>query len=269
MGTLLSGIPKVLYKYLPPSRISVLESHEVRFTPPDEFNDPFEAYPRIGELRRESVRRRLEPGEDLDRVMSLATPFFVDNGPDMVFQMVSASFGAFSLASVADNPLLWAHYATGHRGFAIGFDSGHSWFHECDPPNPPLDDVQRVIYQRERPKVTIGESEDLSEEEQRENARAMICTKFKSWRYEREWRLIRALELADRVVEDGKGGRVHLFRFPESAVSEVILGARMSETDSLKVQKGMREGNLLGARLRKAQRSKSTFLLDLEDSEPV
>ena len=33
------------FKYLPPDRVDVLESGHIRFTPPGDFNDPFEAFP--------------------------------------------------------------------------------------------------------------------------------------------------------------------------------------------------------------------------------
>jgi hypothetical protein len=36
--------PAILYKYLPPERIDVLENQELRFSPPSKFNDTFDSH---------------------------------------------------------------------------------------------------------------------------------------------------------------------------------------------------------------------------------
>lgn len=35
----------VLYKFFPPERLTALQNRPVRFTPPEEFNDPFDIAP--------------------------------------------------------------------------------------------------------------------------------------------------------------------------------------------------------------------------------
>ena len=40
-----------LYKYLPPDRIDVLENAAIRFTQPDQLNDPFESRPCMTSIR--------------------------------------------------------------------------------------------------------------------------------------------------------------------------------------------------------------------------
>lgn len=35
----------VLYKFFPPERLTALQNRLVRFTPPEEFNDPFDIAP--------------------------------------------------------------------------------------------------------------------------------------------------------------------------------------------------------------------------------
>src|SRR6266853_4209076 len=42
--------PMILYKYLQPARLDVLEHRRIRFTQPGDFNDPFEFRPRIREV---------------------------------------------------------------------------------------------------------------------------------------------------------------------------------------------------------------------------
>lgn len=227
--------PLRLYKYLPPDRIDTLADMTLRFTPPDQFNDPFEALPRVTGPKKESIRRKLLPGEDLDTLLEAAGPYVREKGPGFVLSAVSQIFGVLSLAAVRTNPLLWAHYSKGHRGFAIGLDPHHEWFLKAKQPQPPIDAVQRVSYKRRRPAVMLGYSDDFSRLGLRRQARAMLFTKYVSWQYEAEWRLIRPLGDADRVATTPEGGQVHLFNVPREAVAEVVIGARMADLDAARV----------------------------------
>ena len=257
--------PPVLYKYMRPGLISALAERELRFTPPSEFNDPFEAYPRVSGPNRESVRKKLKPGDDLDDLVARATPFFQKEGPQMVLDEVSRTFGVLCLAGCPDNPLLWAHYTDGHRGFAIGFDSNHPWFNLWDPPMPPIDRLQEVVYARDRPFVRVGDHDDFEPGELEAQARAMVCTKFTAWQYEEEWRLIRPLNRADRTTVQADGSSIHLFRFPGDAVIEVILGARMTEPDKGRLRSALPRGGLTKPRIRGARRSSASYLLEIVD----
>lgn len=257
--------PAVLYKYMPPSRASAIEDRELRFTPPSEFIDYFESFPRVAGPNRDSVRRKLSAGEDLDDVVARATPHFQQHGPQTVFDEVSRTFGVLSLATHPDNPLLWAQYSAGHRGFAIGFHSSHSWFNSWQPPMPPIDGLQEVCYADDRPEVIVGRSDHPRPGEPEQQAQAMLCTKFTPWRYEEEWRLIRPLERADRVCKAEDGKRIHLFRFPSEAVAEVVVGARIAPADLDRLRRALSAAGLEPAPLRMARRSptSTSFLLDL------
>ena len=136
---------------------------------------------------------------------------------------------------------------------------------ECSPSNPPLDSIQKVAYKEERPEVTIGLRVHLSEEEERKNALAMMCTKHTSWSYEREWRLIRRLDGATRVASTESGGTAHLFRFPAEAVTDVIVGARMRDDDVQRILDAVRKGDFTQARVRRATMAATTFRFDLAD----
>ena len=47
--------------------------------------------------------------------------------------------------------------------------------------------------------------------------------------YEQEWRILRALQEADKVIH-AEDYPIHLFKFPSDAVVEVIFGCRMHES---------------------------------------
>jgi len=72
------------------------------------------------------------------------------------------------------DPVLWSHYAVKHKGLALGFDVEEAL-------------VKEVQYSPARlklkmPKGVTGITPDI--------ATHLTCTKFESWRYEREWRLL-------------------------------------------------------------------------------
>ena len=51
----------------------------------------------------------------------------------------------------------------------------------------------------------------------------------RKWRYEQEWRVTRWLQQAAKILELADGP-IHLFELPASAIREVILGCRASES---------------------------------------
>ena len=114
------GIPEVLYKYLPPERIDILESMELRFSRPSEFNDTFDT-------------QYLVPKSEGSK--AIAARFRLRN-----------QLGVFCLTEQPDNHLMWVHYAKNHTGFVLGFDARAPFFSEDDRL------LRKVVYQ-ERPKV--------------------------------------------------------------------------------------------------------------------
>ncbi len=111
-----SPVPEVLYKYYSPERISVLESMELRFTKPSEFNDTFDSHYLIpssqgakGKVARTLLRNRL---------------------------------GIFCLTERADNHLMWVHYAMNDTGFVLGFNARARFFQDDNRI------LRKVIYQK-------------------------------------------------------------------------------------------------------------------------
>ncbi|NNB51406.1 DUF2971 domain-containing protein [Pseudomonas fragi] len=89
----------MLYKYLPPERVDVIESCRIRFTQLLSLNDPFEHCLLIG--RHEYALSEKESG-DITRFVSLSR----NNS----------------------NLLMWSHYADSHKGFCIGFTKNDNYF---------------------------------------------------------------------------------------------------------------------------------------------
>jgi len=218
---------------------------------PSSFNDPYEFLPKIsipdfsrrqtwinrevrerpaGSSARE-VRRRCEilcvspvhrqeyleglRGEDLDR------------------------YGVVSLSSPIECPVLWAHYADDHRGFAVGYRGQDSEQGEAFPAFP-------VQYRKRRPSLyPFGPEPDWL---------SILRTKSPAWKYEGEWRYVRPPD------EGGPG----LMDVPPGAIVEVRLGLRISNWHAGRVIATARrlpdKPRILRARLHP-----DTFALDFED----
>jgi hypothetical protein len=105
------------------------------------------------------------------------------------------------------DPVLWSHYAAKHRGICLGFDIKAGL-------------AKEVTYEQKRLAGKIGSGvtaipNDVSD--------LLLCTKFESWRYEKEWRVLVAL--SDMIAE----GNLHFYRFSkELQLAEVILGSLCS-----------------------------------------
>ena len=110
----------ILYKYLKPCRIDVLENKRIAFPRIFDMNDPFEGQiavmPDASEME-EALR-------DDFRVEQAALKVHLENR--------YSQFGALCLCENADNILLWTHYADNHRGFVIDFNTENTFFNTTE-----------------------------------------------------------------------------------------------------------------------------------------
>lgn len=123
------------------------------------------------------------------------------------------------------NPLLWSHYAEKHRGICLGFDVAN-------------DNPLRVRYASKRVK--------LRPQLNFETAETLLCTKYKAWSYEEEFRLFCSIEERDT---DGN------FYYPFSGglrLAEVIAG-HLNDTGDTRIEQALGEHrenvNIIKARL--------------------
>ena len=153
--------PSVLYKYMHPDRLDVVENQKIRFTQPNFLNDPFEVRPIFRSIfdRKDlerTFRRDLEHAicEEIDKnpatkndksskeiakilvadKLSLIQGDFITFlegiSPNLDEQFYNASkekIAILSLTEDRNNLLMWSHYADQHRGFVIGFDAKHNF----------------------------------------------------------------------------------------------------------------------------------------------
>ena len=235
----------VLYRYLTPVRLDVLERRRIRFTQPAAFNDPFEFKPYIEsaasqehlreyveqnfdeilrrELKEYPILSKLLPGEgavDLLRpfkssipgLFQLLEPQFLPGVSAVINSALNANVGVLCLSEIRDSLLMWGHYTDNHEGFVIGFDQNHPFFSVRRGPEDEFGFLRQVKYCRNRPRVTLANT---------------TGTEWFETKSEKEWRMMRVLEDAESRLE-GVPHPICLFSFPADAVVEIIIGSRCS-----------------------------------------
>jgi hypothetical protein len=226
-----SGPPVDLYKFssLEGERLQWFEGMVVRgelyFAHPYELNDPFECRPRFisssettdPALLKAKLRTYLKnqglsraqirmlpqrPPEEVARVLGEA--YRLPDGEQRNVQM-------FCMTTTRDHPLLWAHYANGHRGACVHLDQHYIPFPAALP----------VHYETDYPVIPI-----LDELPGDEVYRRVLFVKAKDWKYEGEYRVIRYMRSPTGNMDMKWTGQ--LAQASPSAVIGVTLGARIS-----------------------------------------
>jgi hypothetical protein len=102
------------------------------------------------------------------------------------------------------NPVLWSHYGQKHRGICLGF-------------NVRKTGAEKVRYKDKRLLTQLEGGEPYAIDQDLQNL--LLCTKYRHWRYEEEWRVFVKIDDAKRE------GRLHFRPFDgDLELAEVILG---------------------------------------------
>lgn len=103
-------------------------------------------------------------------------------------------YGVICFSEHYHDPVLWSHYADGHRGVALVFEI-------------PNDDAIHIDYQPERFKLDVDAAIQRGSFAESDLGK-LISTKFSSWRYEKEIRM--TCRLNDHFCQiDSKGKKVY------------------------------------------------------------
>jgi hypothetical protein len=201
-------LPERLYKYLPPKGIRVLRSWTLRYTQPSHLNDPFE-------MRIPSVTPILDPlsGDLVDSLLDF-------DSQTIMYRQLDREFGILSLAADDASLLLWAHYAQGHSGFSIAFDTSHPSFHL-------LGEAKPVVYASTRA--------SMHGHEPPEEAIGFFFVKSVDWQYEREWRIV---DLLDHCRDLGNG--IFVRDIDPACVAAVALGMATSRSLETRIRAALR-----------------------------
>ena len=275
-----TGLPSILYKYIPISRLGQGAPRSLSATQPSSLNDVMECSisPMAGADRssfRTAVGQKLQ--EFLGISMSegeLAKLWVTSSGAmglsGFVREHLDSRVGVASFSRDPLVPTMWAHYAQ-NTGVVVGYDTetltklGYDLrsviYLELAPMYEPTrgDVVQAAFVDRESierdaaaGKVVLGSpilcSVDLTtlSSDWRSLAR-LLFVKGKGWEYEREIRLLVDLQ---RTRDIGKTDEYHqpikVIDVPPEAIREIYRGPRTSREDIARAIKEARGENTKG-----------------------
>ena len=229
--------PAKLYKYrsLAPfdrrNTSRIITRHEVYFASRSQFNDPFDCkfitvwegsdVAKVAFASR--AAHMLYPAASPEKLQivtkELASKYSGPDGADhiladqsQIVEEATRRIGIFSLSEVNSDILMWSHYADSHRGICLEFS-------EMD-----VGDYHKVKYVKSVPRFNPL-SEFRRDDETGSPVEQVVLSKWKHWKYEKEWRILSF----DRDRPDATGpGR---YGYDPQQLTGVILGSQISEDD--------------------------------------
>jgi hypothetical protein len=224
------------YKYLPfnEGSICIISEGTLKFSSPDEFNDPFDCSPefdvekhleyvsslkdllkRAGDSLGYSPAQRIQNKNQMLKRVERAT-----SEPNFGKQ-ITKDVGICSLSREPLGLLMWAHYANNHTGFVVEFSIPQTAISTIEEANDyilkwlfPL----KVVYSSNKPVINSFDSKEVNMEKQ-------FLVKGGDWEYEEE----------ERVIDYIRGHGIHTFD-RKRILKSVIAGMRMDDGDFLKLE---------------------------------
>ncbi len=162
-------------------------------------------------------------------------------------------FGVCCLTTIPDDLLMWSHYAYGHKGFVVGFDTQKILdIQEELAKKKELLDLQMVSYEKQKPVINFFES--MTSDHWREDIIKLLITKSERWSYEQEYRIM----LWDHIDTT--------LSLPSDCITEIIQGCRIEPDD----ERNLREAIIASSTSPTVFQShihKTDFKLIIEKSE--
>jgi hypothetical protein len=271
-----------LFKYTSHFGLAILHDLQLKVTPPNELNDPFEfsPYP-TGKITEQQVQRyvnnfsprqfydelkkrgeKLPPFEDLaadigPSVAASGVPF-VQRGFETAvaghLDAVSRKFGLVCFTERENNILMWSHYSDSHKGVLLEFDGSHQYFKGTN--------LNKVVYARRR--VALNAAWSGGDPRLRRVYERLLRTKNIAWRYESEWRWLLPLDRCHKKIDDGR--TLYFAVIPPDLVTRVVLGLRCPAAVVDEVAKA-RAKRGLGFEVLKADVHRTDFTLEYKPTE--
>ena len=258
--------PKYLYKYqsLNDQSLENLKGRQIWFSKPTAFNDPYdcaifyeleEASTQSLEKEFKQLREKYIRPYEKDKLQEYDAMFLKNGKPNERFkEMCSANIvnvfkekqsrfrkhrGVCCFAEIKNDILMWAHYADGHRGFCLEYDTSSKIFQ----------DAFKVEYSKQIP--VINQASFLDPESGVNVMLPMLKTKYECWQYEKEWRIF--YESGDTAL-----------RYDVDALTGIYFGSEMSGEDK-DILAHLLQGS--PTKLYQVHRNTKEFSLDIEEVE--
>lgn len=234
--------PEILFKYVGCAmhHLDILRKCEIRFTQPDDLNDPHDCMPGViaptnvatfvDGVIANSVSGGLLPGLNAQQQAKARNDLIAhyegdaDKLVSQCFDIVRKkmnSVGVLSLSASNENLALWAHYGDSHQGMVICFRSGHSPLLKRQGEAKSEGELRPVFYGPNRATVAVDHIELPID---------VLFQKHDRWQYEDEWRVVRRLESCDVALKDNSGNeRFFLCKIDPAAVARVDVGEFASD----------------------------------------
>ncbi|OTG58615.1 hypothetical protein B9T36_09675 [Acinetobacter sp. ANC 4204] len=234
------------FKFVSEERIDIIRKGCIRFTPASDFNDPFEFKPHLTKINRKFLPYHLDSltlseheliakyenatvSEELSereiseysaernfkytKYKNELNKILSDYGVLSLFHNGAETYNPSIIIHDENEPrqniLMWSYYANNHKGMVIEFHN--SFF---------FNETRQVTYDNDRPLVTYEDIDDRNEE----NLFQIFNTKKNVWHNESEFRVVKRLEDADRVIGDNLD--IHLFNFNKKYIKSVTMGCK-------------------------------------------
>lgn len=188
----------LIYRYRSDSDFTLdeLASSYIFFTSRDKLNDPFDCFPALlksnpdsasvkryiaNELKRSfpEFNKTLNERVINDTINRLSSGSHYRKTVNDQIEKLANQIGISCFTTVANNLMMWSHYANSHKGLCLKFDITKD----------PLffDDISEVIYTDTFEPIEV----DLEHGKELENFKSLFLTKSQIWKNEKELRLIR------------------------------------------------------------------------------
>ena len=247
------SMPPTLYKFYPcnDNNFDALEKQQIWLSHPQFFNDPFDANHLININRlRDGLNAYKNSSHRLGKFwntvlshLQMRSTHSFNEHIQQAKKIVTKWVKITCFSETYKNPLLWAHYAEGHKGYVVGFKKSDLCQHAILPVTHkyndcpmPFFDLLPVVYDNSRHDCTenyLYFFREYLNRVKRKKAQEQVITykdalkfsecflfKSKSWEYENEWRLLR---FSDDLADFESHGMLVTCK-----PSEIYLGCKMS-----------------------------------------
>jgi len=198
---------EVLYKYYSELPISYFDEPNLKISPPETLNDPFES--------TIPYNLKILTPKDTKDIHELGltkngkprdSGILVELINDIEYHDMLKSIGVISLSETPRNLLMWAHYANNHRGFCIGYDSNLlNEESSLDERLPISTRPVKIMYDNCRFDFanTSFDMNSAYHEKLKSILYHVLTTKSDEWIYEKECRMILPLNNCDKLIYSG------------------------------------------------------------------
>lgn len=250
--------PEKLYIYCPfnAEKLGILVNSKVWASSADKFNDPFDMaieirlpetikdclivlkagldLPKVVDKIRDNLEKEIaliaESGSFTERTKGLCKSV-----QESHIQINIERMGVVCFSASKESMLMWSHYADGHKGFVIEFETNSSLFKH----------LFKVCYPKELPNIPMAQFISEGMKGINTSSNLLVTSKFKGWSYEKEYRMIYTKPN-------------HLYDLP-GRISAVYAGTKMKQSHLLTLANTILEKDI---QLFQSHKSRQHYSLD-------